>query len=76
MPTKRTRASRSMRSRLTAAAVQAWREGDRIALHRALRLDPWEASPLDEENVYSPNTAYADSWQQSRDWRLELEHAE
>ena len=35
-----------MSSTVTAEVVAAWRAGDYLALHRALRLKPWQASPL------------------------------
>ena len=45
MPTKR-RLSKQRAHRITAEAVEAFRAGDFIGLHRALGLAPWQASPL------------------------------
>ena len=45
MPTKR-RVDKARRHRISAEAVAAYRAKDCNALHRALRLRPWEASPL------------------------------
>lgn len=46
MPTTRKPLRRNLRRRLTPAAIDAWKAADFIALHRALGLHPWEASPL------------------------------
>ena len=46
MPAKR-RVGKMRALAITPEAVEAFRAGDWIALHRALRLRPWEASPLD-----------------------------
>jgi hypothetical protein len=46
MPTKR----RKLTARpigLSAAALEAWRIGDRRALNRALQVRPWQASPFE-----------------------------
>ncbi len=48
MPTKRKRTVRTMQSRITPEAVEAYRAGDYMALHRALDLPPWHPSPLPE----------------------------
>jgi hypothetical protein len=45
VPTKRRKVAPRL-SGLTPAAVDAWRAGDYMALHRALGLSPWDASPL------------------------------
>ena len=37
---------RNRNTRITQAAIMAWRAGDYHALHAALGLYPWEASPL------------------------------
>ncbi len=47
MPTKRRRLPHAIiGSRITDAAIDAYRRGDYLALHRALHLRPWECSPL------------------------------
>ena len=46
MTSKRTPLNRQSRMRITPAAIEAYRAGDASALHRALGLKPWEASPL------------------------------
>ena len=48
MPVKR-RASKQLRHRITPEAVEAYRAGDYMQLHRALGLMPWECSPLPDE---------------------------
>ena len=45
MPVKR-RLSKERPHRITPEAVEAFEAGDYMALHRALGLAPWEASPL------------------------------
>ena len=37
---------RGEKHRVTLAAIAAWKAGDYLALHDALNLAPWEASPL------------------------------
>ncbi len=46
MPTKRKRLSRQAQQWISPAAVEAYRAGDYMALHRALGLAPYEPSPL------------------------------
>lgn len=46
MPTKRSRVTRNISARVTAAALEAYRNRDFLALHAALRLPPWSRSPL------------------------------
>jgi hypothetical protein len=68
-----------MRKRVTPEAVAAYRAGDADALRRALRLKPWEASPLDVGEhgcVYPLGTAYAQSWPQALELRQELDRAD
>ena len=48
MPTNRRRFDRTRRH-ITPEAVDAWRRADFMALHVALGLKPWEASPLPYE---------------------------
>ena len=45
MPTKR-RVDKARRHRISAEAIAAYRAKDCNALHQALGLRPWEASPL------------------------------
>jgi len=45
MPVKR-RNAKARPHRITPEAVEAFRAGDYMALHHALGLAPWEASPL------------------------------
>jgi len=45
MPVKR-RNAKARLHRITAEAVEAFEAGDYMALHNALGLAPWEASPL------------------------------
>lgn len=66
---------------VTPEAVEAFRAGDWIGLHRALRLKPWQASPLDATTDEPPQGLcdqpgpYRDSWARARSLRLELEAA-
>ena len=46
MPLK-LRTPKSRPHRITEAAVEAFRAGDELALHRALGLRPWMPSPLE-----------------------------
>ena len=62
MPTKR-RVDKARRHRISAEAVACYQAGDCCALHRALSLRPWEASPLRVDQGPPPGpTAYAASW--------------
>lgn len=76
MTTYRTRRAEAG-PRITAEAVAAFRAGDWIGLHRALRLRPWEASPLDAatDTPIRGGQPYVDSWAQARELRLALEAA-
>lgn len=49
---------------VTPEAVAAFRAGDWLALHRALRLPPWQPSPLDAhgECPWPPGSAGEGSW--------------
>lgn len=65
MTTKRVRRAHTMRQNLTAEAVAAFRVGDWMALHHALRLPPWHVSPLDAIGkcpVKSPGSGWSDTW--------------
>jgi hypothetical protein len=76
MPTKR-RVDKARRHRISAEAVAAYRAKDCNALHRALNLRPWEASPLRVDQGPPPGgpTAYAASWPQAQELQRELEAA-
>lgn len=62
---------------ITAAAVEAWNAGDRMALHRALGLRPWQVSPLDATGdcPHPDDTAGARSWPKAAALREELTRA-
>lgn len=55
------------RSRITPAAVEAYRAGNRLELHRALNLPPWQASPLDAVGAcpWPPSSAGGRTWADS-----------
>jgi len=61
--------------RITPEAVAAYQHGDKIALHAALRLPPWQLSPLDAVGAcpYPPRAAGATTWPDSVSLRAELE---
>jgi hypothetical protein len=68
-----------MRSRVTPEALESFKAGDWLGLHRALRLRPFEASPLDvsaQGCVYPLGSAYAHSWPQALALLEELRNAE
>jgi hypothetical protein len=46
MPTNRRQKRHDARVQISQAAMDAWRAGDRRALHHACGLTPWEFSPL------------------------------
>ena len=76
MPVKRRQPKR--RARINAEALAAYQAGDRLELHRALGLRPWETSPLDADDGPSPwpsRTAGAESWPQAQELRRALEAA-
>ena len=80
MPTNRKRTKRSQDAiRLTAAAVQAFRDRDSFALTQELRLRPWWPSPLDTDDAEPPEWAagspYGNAWCSVREIRLALEAA-
>ena len=76
MPTKR-RVDKARRHRISAEAVAAYRAKDCNALHRALSLRPWQASPLRVDQGPGPGgpTAYAASWPLAQELQRELEAA-
>jgi hypothetical protein len=85
MPTKRQRVGR-FSQKITAAAVQAYRARDYAALHVALRLPPWNRSPLPiaecalgVDQGEPPEDERPDPWRNSwcvaRELRSELEQA-
>jgi hypothetical protein len=74
MPVKR-RIHKARPHRITPEAIDAYRAGDHLALHRALSLRPWQPSPLDadeDEAPWPPGSVGAASWPQSRELRAEL----
>jgi len=77
MATKRQRAPRGMASRITASAATAFLAGDPLALSHALRLPPWQVSPLDAagECPYPAGAAGARTWADSVELREQLEAA-
>ena len=74
MATVRRRRHAERTGRVTAAAHAAWKARDREALHSALRLPPWQPSPLelDGECPWPAGTAAARTWQDSIDLREAL----
>ena len=80
MPTKRTKRVRTQGRRITPAALEAFKAGDPISLHRALGLKPWDRSPLDIDLAVKPPTepratAYLQTWPQAYELREALEAA-
>jgi hypothetical protein len=64
LPVKR-RLHKGRPHRITDDAVEAWRSGDSVALHRALDLRPWETSPFDVDDdggVDEPLISTPDDW--------------
>ena len=78
MPTKRKRASRAMRTRITPDAIAAFKAGDHMRLHSILRLKPWEISPLDAEgeSPWPETSAGGKSWGQAVELREEITNAD
>jgi len=66
------------RSRITPAALAAYRAGDVPALHRALNLPPWQVSPLEVSGAcpWPAGTGGAETWAESERLRKELQCAE
>ena len=74
MPAKR-RVGKMRALAITPEAVEAFRAGNWIALHRALGLKPWEASPLHaERHAERPSSSvYAESLPQALELKAQLE---
>lgn len=77
MATKRTRKTRSLRAKVTPAAVAAFVAGDHSALHLELRLAPWEVNPLDAwgECPWPSGSGGGLTWDAAVQLRAELEAA-
>ena len=73
MATKRAFVRRA-RHVITPEAIEAFKEGNWLRLHRALGLNPWQCSPLDATDDYLPgtNTAWATSVDLAKRLRSEL----
>ena len=79
MPASRRRA-KARRGRITSEAVAAYQAGNWGAPHRALRLKPWEANPLDvqapeDAEIRGPASPWTQSVPQALQLRTELEAA-
>jgi hypothetical protein len=75
MPAKRVKSK--ARNRITPEALEAYRQGEWLLLHRYLGLKPWEASPLDAQpgvNNGPISGVYERTIPQARQLRAELEH--
>ena len=79
MPSTRKRVSRAGgRFRITRQAVEAFQAGDHERLHMALKIRPWEPSPLETdtpEPPYDSGNQWSKSWPEIHQLRLELERA-
>ncbi|MEQ1953601.1 hypothetical protein [Mesorhizobium sp. CN2-181] len=77
MPLKRRAGKR--RSLVTAAAIEAFRAGDRMALFFAIGQKPWEPSPLEvwqpEPPEWASKNAWTEAWPKMYALRLELMEA-
>jgi len=73
MPVKR-RQTKAKEHKLTPEAVEAFRAGAWLDLHRALGLKPWQASPLDADapSPYPAQTAHSLSHRQAVELRAQL----
>ena len=71
MPTKRQRRARPMLHMITDRAIEAFRAGESLALHRELGLKPWETSPLDAAPPEPPSFT-AHGYEKAHELRLEL----
>jgi hypothetical protein len=82
MPVKR-RLSKGRAHRITAEAVEAYKAGDYLGLHRALELRPWEVSPLPlsvtplgcDQDERPDDSPWNDSWEQAQELQRALEEA-
>lgn len=77
MGTVRRRKHWEQSGRITEKAIAAFRSGNRKALHRALRLPPWQVSPLDADSAspYPGSAAGGSTWADSAALREQLENA-
>ena len=77
MSTIRRRTRSQQAGRITPEAVAAFVAGDRATLKHALRLPPWQVSPLDAEGAcpYPPLTGAAVTWLDSLALRSQLQAA-
>lgn len=77
MTTIRRRTRTQQAGRITPEAVAAFRAGDHATLKHALRLPPWQVSPLDAEGAcpYPSLTAAAVTWLDSLTLRNQLQAA-
>ena len=71
MPTKRTPIKRAQQRQITPEAVEYFAKADWRALHRALGLKPWEASPLDATTPEPPE--WMNDERNRADWRAAYE---
>ncbi len=71
----RRRRSHNQRQRVTDETVALYAAGDKTALHQALRLPPWQVSPLEAvgECPYPPRSGGGNTWAESVALRAELE---
>ncbi len=79
MPLKK-RNAKAKPHRVTPEAVEAFRLGDHIGLHRALGLKPWHPNPLDVDDPeppawVGPTHAWAETWRIMAGLRADLEEA-
>ena len=72
MPTTRKHRARPMRANIDDTAVRAFIERNWSALHRALRLRPWEPSPLDVDDGPAPDYWPAHRWEKAQALRAAL----
>lgn len=73
MPSKRTPRGHQPKARITPEVIASWQACDSCALHSALRLHPWNSSPLPREVTclgvdQGAPPAYLDAFKR-RDWR-------
>jgi hypothetical protein len=73
MPTIRRPTDRDRRRQITPAAVEAFRAGDQLALHRLLGLKLWEPSPLAADSAGAGWPSVDDKrWAEIRELRFQL----